>query len=323
MRPPATKFEWSDQYVLVVLVLMLMLYCTRGVAETVLGVLACVEACVGVNVCEHCAYHNSLQLLARMLLDLYFGMHPVLLLVVTVALQSAAVPRVSSTLLSTLRLANASAYYSHTDAAGVADTPTLDARSRVDEVEYIMWAMPFALGMALSYMCLSRAFHSHEISEESDWNEDALEGCVFGYEICYHLELFLMNLSLLGTSCSEQSLGLVVYASATLTLLQAYFIAGSRAEMGCHAHAVLSMLVAALFVLLIVSVLSYVHTCIISRVLGMLLVLCSCAVVLGHHSCFGRAKAVYVIVMRLGISAVVSLAHIIVMAVGRNAVCVA
>lgn len=300
---------------LLVLVLMLMLYCTRGVAETVLSVLACVEACVGVNLCEHCAYRNSLQLLARLVFDLYFGMHPVLLLVLTVALQSAAVPRVSSTLLATLRLANASAHYAH-DAA-----PALDARSRVDEVEYIMWAMPFALAMALSYMCLSRAFRSQELGEESDWNADVLEGSVFGYEICYHLELFLMNLSLLGTACSEQSLGVVVYGSATLTLLQAYFVAGSRAEMGCHAHAVLSMLVAAVFVLLLVSVLSYVQACVVSRVLGMLLVLSSCAVVLGHHACFGRAKAVYVVVMRLAIAAVVSLAHIVVMAVGRNALC--
>lgn len=302
---------------LLVLVLMVILYCTRGVAETVLSVVACIEACVGVNICENCAYRNSLQMIARMLLDVYYGMHPVLLVVLAVVLQGGAVPKHSSTLLSTLILSNASSHYSHAD-----EPPTLDTRSRVDEVEYIMWAMPLALGMTATYMCLSRAFACQQLCEQSEWNEELLEGPVFVYEICYHIELFLLNVSLLGTSCSEQNFGLVVYASATVTLLQAYFIAGSRMPMECHSHAVLSMLVAAVFVLVVVSVLSYMHVCVVSQVVGLVFVLCSCAVVLGHHSCFGHAQASYVIVLRLGITFIVSLTHIIVMSIGRNTVCV-
>jgi hypothetical protein len=301
--------------VAVVLVLMVLLYCTRGVAETVLGVLACVEACVGINVCEHCAYRNALQMCARLLLDVYFGLHPLLLVLLTVGLQSAAAPRVSSTLVCSMVLANASAHYAQERA------PELDPRSSVAEVEYIMWVVPFALAMAACYMSLSRAFAGQDICEQSEWGEDVLQGTVFGYEVLYHLELFLMNLSLLGTSCSEQSLGVVVYGSATLTLLQAYFIAGSRTALDGQAHAVLNLLVAVLFVLVLMSVLAYVHVCVISRALGVVLLVCSCAVVLGHHACFGRAPVAFVVLLRLGITACASLAHIVVMCVGRNRVC--
>lgn len=317
---PSIKFEWSDDYVLVVLVLMLVLYCTRGVAETVLSVLACFEACVGVNLCEHCAYRNSLNVLARMLTDVYFGMHPLLLVLLAMFLQTRVAPVQSSTLLTSIVLANTSSYYGvRLDAADA--LPALDARSRVDEVEYIMWAMPFALGIAVSYLCLCRAFACHEISELNEWNDDVLEGGVFMYEIAYHLELFMMNVSLVGTSCSEQSLGLIVYASATITLLQAYFVAGSRTTIECHAHAVLSMVLAAVFVLTVASVLAFVHSCVLSRLLGILLVMTSCVVVLGHHSAFGRASVAHVIILRLCIVAAVSLTHIVVMCVGRNAIC--
>lgn len=314
MQP--TKLEWSDQYVLIVLVLMVALYCTRGVVETVLGVLTCIESCVGINICENCAYRNSLQLLARMLLDVYFGLHPTLLILVVVLVQQSAEPRPSSTLLCSMVLSNATAHYTHPELP-----PTLDARSRVDEVEYIMWTMPMALAMSASYMFLSRAFACQDLTEQSEWSEDILDGSVFVYEMAYHLELFLMNLSLIGTSCSEQSLGLVVYASATVTLIQAYFVASSRMAMDSQPHAVLSMLVAALFVLVLVSLLAYVHACILSQILGLLLVVSACVVVLGHHSSFGRARVSQIVVLRLGVVAVVSLTHIVVMCIGRNRVC--
>lgn len=308
---------------LVVVMLMLVLYCTRGVAETVLSVLACFEACVGVNLCEHCVYRNSLNVLARTLTDVYFGMHPLLLALLTMFLHARVAPVQSSTLLTSIVLANTSSYYAagavRLDAADA--LPALDARSRVDEVEYIMWVMPFALGIAASYLCLCRAFACHEISELNEWNDDVLEGGVFMYEMAYHLELFMMNVSLVGTSCSEQSLGLIVYASATITLLQAYFVAGSRTTIECHAHAVLSMVLAAVFVLTVASVLAFVHSCVLSRLLGILLVMTSCVVVLGHHSAFGRASVAHVIILRLCIVAAVSLTHIVVMCVGRNAIC--
>lgn len=62
-------------------------------------------------------------------------------------------------LLMSIVLANASSYYLHGadvgDSVGVADAfPSLNVRNRVDEVEYIMWAMQFALGIDASYMCI-------------------------------------------------------------------------------------------------------------------------------------------------------------------------
>ena len=309
------KLEWGDEHIAAVVVLMVLLYCTRGVAETVLSVIVCVESCVGVNVCENCAYRSSLQMIARLLLDVYFGLHPLLLILLTVGLQNAGDSRVSSTLVCNLVLANASAHHAHEQ------VPVLDPRSSVAEIEYILWVVPFALAMAACYMSLSRAFACQDICEQSEWGEDVLQGSVFGYEIFYHLELFLMNLSLLGTSCSEQSIGVVVYGSATLTLLQAYFIAGSRAALDSQAHAVLNLLVAVLFVLMLMSVLAYVHDCVVSRALGVVLLVCSCAVVLGHHACFGRAPVAFVVLLRLGITACASLAHIVVMCVGRNRIC--
>jgi hypothetical protein len=296
--------------------LMLVLYCTRGVADTVVSVLACVEACVGVNLCEYCVYRNTLQMLARMCTDVYFGMHPILLVLLAAVLQARAVPTQSSTLVTSLVLANTSSYFSHADVM-----PILDARSRVDEVEYIMWAMPFAMAVAVSYLCVCRAFACQELADANEWNDDVLEGGVFMYEVAYHFELFFLNVSLVGPSCSGQSLGLVVYASATITLLQAYFVAGSRSTMECHAHAVLSMMLAAVFVLALVSVLAFVHVCVLSRLLGVLLAMTSCAVVLGHHSAFGKASVCHVIILRLCPVAAVSMTHIVVMCVGRTAIC--
>lgn len=137
------------------------------------------------------------------------------------------------------------------------------------------------------------------------------------YEIAYHIELFMMNVSLVGTSCSEQSLGLIVYAR----LLQAYFVAGSRTTIECHAHAVLNMVLEAVFVLTVASVLAFVHSCVLSWLLGILLVMTLCSVVLGHHSSFGRASVEHVIILCLCIITVVSLTHIVIMCVRRNTIC--
>lgn len=318
------KVHWKDEHIVVVSILLLVLYCSRGICSGLVGMVDCLDKCIEKDCC--CYSNMSVQLICKAFLDVYVGLNPLVVIMVYMLASQATPPRSSSVLFQTLVLNDSAPYYSVVgQGPGLFHVPmTLDLReSSVDEVDYIVCVIPFAISMTCSYVLLFRCIGVGDLSADTYWDDELFtsDTPVIFYELSYHVELLFMNISLILASNSEQSFTTLCYKALSLTLLQTYFVCSAHMS-ACEYDRQTGLLVMILFVLALMPVMFVIQHCVLSLVAGALFLFCVCAVALGHYLCLGKAQAKHVVVLRLLVSMVASAFHLVVLAVGRNRVCV-
>ena len=302
------KIPWKSEHMILVLVFMLILYCTRGICSGVIGLVDCMDRCIPKDLClfPGCSgYYVGVKVL-----DLYIGMHPLLLILIYMSVQKYTPPHTSTVIFPTLQLQNISAM-------------ELDLRqSNVREVDYLVCVMPFALSMALSYMLLYRCFQTNEMQIDDEWVNDTVDSpVVLAYEVLYHVELFFMNSSLILTTNPMQSMQMLLYSTLSLTLILTYFTSCSRMIEVSTLDNQIGVFVLVLLAIVLFPLIISFHTCLLSLCAGIVFLFCVCGVALGHLSTFGTARVKHIIVLRLSISVIASLVVMIVLVVGRDIVC--
>lgn len=254
------------------------------------------------------------------------GMNPLVVILVYMLVENAKPSRESSVIFPVLTLNDMSLYYSLDKTHKIfLHVMGLDlTRSSVSEVDYIIFVMPFSLSMACLYVILFRCISVGELTVESPWDSELVCGdtSVFSYDIAYHKESLCMNISLIVASHTKQSVTTLFYSTLSLTLVEMYFVSSSRTHESSALEQQVNIFVVILFMLVLLPVTLSFQACSLGLVAGIFFILCSVLVSLGHYSCFGNAQATHVVVLRLAVSIVASTMHFIILAVGRNHVCV-
>lgn len=316
------KIPWQNWHIVIVIVAMLILYCTRGICVGIMGMVDCIDKCISKEYCGYWPIDGA----CRLFLDLYVGMNPLILILVYMLAEQAIPARESSVIFPVLSLSNSSLYYSVSKAPKLLPVVmSLDlSKSSVSEIDYIFFVMPFSLSMACSYVILFRAISVGNLTIDTQWDSELVcgEASVFSYEIAYHIELLCMNLSLIMATNTEQSAVTLCYSALSLTLVETYFVVSSRTQESSILENQISLFTVVLFMLVLLPVILSMQSCVPGIVAGIILIFCSVVVSLGHYSCFGNAQAKHVLVLRLMVSILASTVHILVLAVGRNKTCI-
>jgi len=191
------------------------------------------------------------------------------------------------------------------------------------EVDCMFCVMPFALAASLNcWIWLSLSKDSADVlTHDTVWDESLPESLLY-YELAYCAELLAVNFSFIAIACSGRTLYEVFYATFAVTVLESCFVCGARQR---REGAVQRVTCAALTVLLVAVVLPLgamlEHGCPVAEALAAVHVVCICTVAGMHFAANGEASASSVLAVRVGTTVLASLAHLAVLAHGRNRTC--
>lgn len=208
-------------------------------------------------------------------------------------------------------------------ANATAPVPTFLPLTAQTEVDCMFCVMPFALAASLNcWIWLSLSKDSADVlTHDTVWDE-SLPECLLYYELAYCAELLAVNFSFIAVTCSGRTLYEVFYATFAVTVLESCFVCGARQR---REGAVQRVTCAALTVLLVAVVLPLgamlQHDCVVAEALAAVHVVCICTVAGMHFAANGEASASSVLAVRVGTTVVASLAHLAVLAHGRNRAC--
>jgi len=323
------ELEFSNNYVLAVIVLLWMLCFCRNVLECFTFVLKGLDGCVEHDVCcvRPCVeFWRSVGMgeALRQSVVLFCFLQPAVFCVIFVFKQSSAEDLASSIVLYSLALNSSSVAYKHGNDSHPLQSATV-ADLDVVEIDYIVLVMPFALLVSVTSLLWVHSIKVGDMAADTTWDAQMPES-VYVYEVAYYLEVWSMNLSFLAVMSSERSLLEVHFASLALTLMVVYVLAQSRhpASHGLGEHAA-SMLVGCCFF----SILVPLWLDMLQMACPVALVVCGvhffvlAALITFHSFARGESTAGQILMVRLTCTFAASVTHMAVYASGRNRVCMA
>ena len=225
-----TNYEFGDNYVLIVLLLLWGLCFCRNLLESVSSCARLFESCVARDLCGVSACcPGGLSELARQGVVLFCFLQPAAFCVLYVVHRSGGGDRRSSTILHNAHLNASSLCYTHVnDSACVHETASF-ADVQAVQIDFLFLVLPFSLLVSATSMLWVNCISIGAIKSNTQWDTE-LEDPVFVYETIYYAELWLMNVAVIAVACSERSLLEVHYAALALTLLLIHVCAQSRSS---------------------------------------------------------------------------------------------
>jgi hypothetical protein len=208
-------------------------------------------------------------------------------------------------------------------AAGNATRPaSLQITSQTD-LDVMFCVTPFTLAASLNawlWIALTTDSRS-DLAPDTVW-DDSLPEPVAYYELAYYAELLTLNLSCISVASSGRTLAEIAYAALALTLVECSFVAGARHHSD---NAVARVSTAALTLLLVavaVPLAALIQpNCPVAEAVAAVHAACVCLVTGLHFTANGQASASSILAVRVGTTVLASLAHLAVLAHGRNRVC--
>ena len=342
-------YEFDDNYVLLVLLLLWGLCFCRNLLESVTACAKLFESCVARDICGVAACcPGGLAELARQCVVLFCFLQPAFFCVLYTLHRSGVGDRRSSTILHNAQLNTSSLCYFHVNSTVCVPESASVAAVNAVQLDFLFPVLPFSLLVSATSMLWVNCVASGTLKADTPWDAD-LQDAVFVYETVYYAELWCMNLAVVAVACSERSLLEVHYAALALTLMLVHVCAQSRVAVEYsaaeHVGATVVTLVFAAVLAPLWAMMVQVHTPVRSLACALTpsrpltcaraaqgacpaalalagvhaaIVLTLC---LFHMLARGEASAGQVLLVRVGCTVAMSTALLAVYAVGRNRQC--
>jgi len=226
---PGADYEFGDNYVLIVLLLLWGLCFCRNLLESVGACARLFETCVARDLCGVAACcPGGLAELARQGVVLFCFLQPAAYCVLYVMHRSAGGgDRRSSTILHNAQLNVSSLCYFDVNGSACASAPAVAAVNAV-QIDFLFLVLPFSLLVSATSMLWVNCVAIGALKSDTPWDAE-LEDAVFVYETVYYAELWFMNVAVIAVASSERSLLEVHYAALALTLMLVHVCAQARA----------------------------------------------------------------------------------------------
>ena len=221
-----------------------------------------------------------------------------------------------------------SVVYPHSNTVSEALPLSLAPASTAIVMDYMFCVMPFACSALLTclvwvhYTTHAERGCSYVLAADTQWDHD-LPAALLGYELAYILEMFCMNFSMIAVSSSGRSAAEVLLATISLSLIMCTFLTFSRQR---HEDSLQQTAMACMFFLLaiVLCVLWSVmlqRSCVVSCCAAVVHATCVALIVGFHFGANGAASASAVIMLRVSVTIIASLMHVLVLLNGRNRLC--
>jgi hypothetical protein len=218
--------------------------------------------------------------------------------------------------------------YPHTGAVSAALPLSLAPASSAIVMDYMFCVMPFACSALLTcvvwvhYTTHAERGCNYVLAADTQWDHD-LPAALLGYELAYSVEMFCMNFSMIAVSSSGRSVAEMLFATISLSLIMCTFLTFSRQR---HEESLQQTAMACMFFLLavVLSVLWSVmlqRSCVVSCCAAVVHATCVALIVGFHFGANGAASASAVIMLRVSVTIIASLMHIVILLHGRNRLC--
>ena len=221
-----------------------------------------------------------------------------------------------------------SVVYPHSHAVSAPLPLSLAPTSSAIVMDYMFCVMPFACSAMLT--CVVWVHHtthaergcSYLLAADTQWDRD-LPAELLGYELAYSVEMFCMNFSMIAVSSSGRSVAEMLFATISLSLIMCTFLTFSRQR---HEDSLQQTAMACMFFLLavVLCVLWSVmlqRSCVVSCCAAAVHATCVALIVGFHFGANGAASASAVIMLRVSVTILASLMHVVVLLHGRNRLC--
>ena len=221
-----------------------------------------------------------------------------------------------------------SVVYPHTNAVQKPLELSLAPSSSAIVMDYMFCVMPFACSALVTcvvwvhYTTYAERGCNYILAADTQWDHD-LPAALLGYELAYSVEIFCMNFSMIAVSSSGRSGVEVLMATIALSLIMCTFLSFSRQR---HEDSLQQSAMACMFLLLAVVLcvmwsVMLQRSCVISCCAAVVHATCVALIVGFHFGANGSASASAVILLRVSVTVLASLMHIVILLHGRNRLC--
>jgi len=309
------QVEFQDHYIIVVVLVLWVLCCCRGVLEIFCNGMQQLDKCMDLSCCDlrnllGCHDAAVCGVFAKRLVLLFCFLQPLLLCLVRLADKEEHMDWHTTVRLYGL----AEVQYNQSTADGVAT-----AEMEVYEIDYLVLAMPLAVVTSLNCLCFTH--WSAMLNGDTDW-DDAVGGSDewWLYEATYYLQTLCMSWLLLALACSEHTVSLVYYAGLAVSLLLWFFMAASRFP---HESAAEHWGASIACILLLAALLPLWegvdrHSCRLPLAAGLVHGAAVFLLVMGHYTAMGTRTASYICALRFGVTILYSVFNMVVLALGDS-----
>jgi hypothetical protein len=221
-----------------------------------------------------------------------------------------------------------SVVYPHTNVVSAALPLSLSRASSAIVMDYMFCVMPFACSALLSctvwvhYTTHAERGCNYILAADTQWDHD-LPAALLGYELAYSVEMFCMNFSMIAVSSSGRSVAEMLFATISLSLIMCTFLTFSRQR---HEDSLQQTAMACMFFLLAVVLcmlwsVMLQRSCVVACCAAAVHATCVALIVGFHFGANGAASASSVIMLRVSVTILASLMHVVVLLHGRNRLC--
>jgi len=322
------EIEFNGSYLILLLLLLCLLCLCRQVTDISNGIVSIIDKCACSCPC-FCFEDVNKADLARKAVILYICLLPITFNAIFFGHSFfSKFDWASSVALMDWYVNETSVVYPHS--GGVSESPPLSLApaSTAIVMDYMFCVMPFACSAMLTclvwvhYTTHAERGCNYVLAPDTPWDHD-LPAALLGYELAYCVEMFCMNFSLIVVSSSGRSVAETLFATIALSLIMCTFLTFSRQR---HEDSLQQTAMACMFFLLavVLCVLWSVmlqRSCVVSCCAAVVHATCVALIVGFHFGANGAASASAVIMLRVSVTIIASLMHIVVLLNGRNRLC--
>jgi len=309
------QVEFQDHYIIVVVLVLWVLCCCRGVLDILCNGCQALDKCLDLSCCDlrpllGCHDAAVWGVFAKRLVLLFCFLQPLLLCLVRLADKEELMDWHTNVRL----YGHVNVLYNQSTADSVAS-----AELQVYEIDYLVLAMPLAVVTSLNCLCFTH--WSATLNGDTDWDGAVGESDEWWlYEATYYLQTLCMSWLLLALACSESTVSLVYYSGLAVSLLLWFFMAASRFP---HESAAEHWGASIASILLLAALLPLWeamdrHSCRLPVAAGLVHGTAVFLLVAGHYTAMGTKTASYICALRFGVTILYSVFNMVVLALGDS-----
>jgi len=322
------EIEFNGSYLVLLLLLLCLLCLCRQVTDISNGIVSIIDKCACSCPC-FCFEDVNKADLARKAVILYICLLPITFNAIFFGHSFfSKFDWASSVALMDWYVNETSVVYPHSNKVLESPPLSLAPASTAIVMDYMFCVMPFACSAMLTclvwvhYTTHAERGCNYVLAPDTPWDHD-LPAALLGYELAYCVEMFCMNFSLIVVSSSGRSMPETLFATIALSLIMCTFLTFSRQR---HEDSLQQTAMACMFFLLavVLCVLWSVmlqRSCVVSCCAAVVHATCVALIVGFHFGANGAASASAVIMLRVSVTIIASLMHIVVLLNGRNRLC--
>jgi hypothetical protein len=322
------EVEFNGSYLVLLLLLLCLLCLCRQVTEISNGIVSIIDKCACSCPC-FCFEDVNKADLARKAVILYICLLPITFNAIFFGHSFfSKFDWASSVALMDWYVNETSVVYPHSNRVSEPLPLSLAPASTAIVMDYMFCVMPFACSAMLTclvwvhYTTHAERGCNYVLAADTPWDHD-LPAALLGYELAYSTEMFCMNFSMIAVSSSGRSVAEMLFATISLSLIMCTFLTFSRQR---HEDSLQQTAMACMFFLLavVLCVLWSVmlqRSCVVACSAAVVHATCVALIVGFHFGANGAASASAVIMLRVSVTIIASLMHIVVLLNGRNRLC--